>query len=144
MLPNGAQRIEAALAQKIAAGASPASIAESACTVWRGITAALSPIIGIQGVAALFKRSLHLTRAEHPALTAVYAAASDPGDYSALQQALASSPTSAGAAAANGALLMHFQKLLSGLIGESLTERLLKPATDIPSTDPHTPQDPTP
>jgi hypothetical protein len=144
MQPNGAQRIEAALAKKITAGASPASIAESACTVWQGITAALSPIVGTQGVAAFFKRSLHLTRAEHPVLTAVYAAASDPGDYAALRQALASNPTSAGAAAVNGALLVNFQNLLSGLIGESLTERLLKPATDIPSTDPHTPQDPPP
>lgn len=38
------------------------------------------------------------------------------------------------AAAANGALLLAFCELLNGLIGAPLTEHLLQPALDVPSS----------
>lgn len=141
-MQTGAQRIEAALAHMVATGAQAASVAGAACGVWRGVTAALSPIIGRHGVAALFNRSLHLTRTEHPVLSAVHDAAGGLSDYSALQEAL-SSQTSASAAAANSALLGTFHDLLSSLIGAMLTERLLRSALDNPSID-HAAQDPSP
>ena len=138
-MQTGAQRIEAALAHLVASGADAASVADAACGAWRGVKAALSPVIGQHGVAALFKRSLHLTRIEHPGLSEAYAA-DEPGDFMALHQSL-SSLTSANAAAANSALLNTFYDLLSSLIGAALTERLLRPALDNPSID-HAEQDP--
>ena len=131
---TGVRSVEATLAQMVASGADAAAIAEAACVVWRDIAAALSPIIGQHGIAALYKRSLHLTRNEHSGLSAVHDAAGDIEDFTALHKALSSQPSS-GAAAANGALLKSFYDLLSSLIGIALTERLLKSALDKPSID---------
>lgn len=108
-------------------------IARSALATWIQIDDALSPIIGRQGVAGLYKRSLSLTRGADPALTAVFAGRLAPDDYSTLQQALAqqSAPV---AIAASVALLQTFHDLLTKLIGLSLTERLLRPLLDNPSS----------
>lgn len=130
-MQTGVQRVEAKLALMVAAGADATSIAEVACAVWRDMAIALSPIIGQHGMAALYKRSLHLTRNEHSGLSAAHG---DAGDFTALHKALSSQPSS-GAAAANGALLKNFYDLLSSLIGPALTERLLRPALDKPSTN---------
>ena len=129
----GAQRIEAALAQLVASGADSGSVADAACSVCQGIAAVLSPIVGQQGVAALYRRSLHLTRAQHPTLSALNEL-NDPADFVALREAL-SRQTSTNAAAASGALLITFHDLLSSLIGPSLTERLLGSVLDKPSTN---------
>jgi len=139
-----AQRIEAALARLVAPGsdADAASVAAAGCSIWRRITEILSPIIGGLGVAALYKRSLHLTRVAHPWLPGPH---DDPGgldNLDVLQRALASQTASI-AAAANTALLVNFHDLLSSLIGPSLTERLLGSVLDKPSTE-HAAQDPSP
>jgi hypothetical protein len=141
-MQSGVQRVEARLALMVADGADATSIAEVACEVWRNMALALSPIIGQHGTAALYKRSLHLTRIEHTSLSAVHDAAGDVGDFTALHHALAGQ-SSADAAQANGALLKNFHDLLSSLIGAALTERLLRPALDKPSTH-HAAQDPQP
>ena len=119
----------------------PSIVAQSALATWSRIDEALSPIIGIRGVAGLYKRSLSLTRGAHPALTAVFEGVIAPGDYSTLQQALAqqSGPV---AIAASGALLQTFNDLLTKLIGLSLTERLLRPVLDNPSSSGNAAQDP--
>lgn len=126
----------------VATGADASSIAEAACSVWRGASIALSPIIGQQGMAALYRRSLYLTRGAHPWLSAACANGGGLEDFKALQQAL-SSQTSASAAAANNALLCTFYDLLSNLIGASLTARLLSASLDNLSTH-DAAQDPTP
>lgn len=141
-MQTGVQQVEAKLALMVAAGTDAASIAEEACAVWRDMAIALSPIIGQHGVAALYKRSLHLTRNEHSGLSAVHDGAGDVGDFTALHKAL-SGQSSSGAAAANGALLKNFYDVLSSLIGPALTERLLRSAFDKPSTN-HAAQDPQP
>lgn len=133
-MPTGAQRIEAALAHQAAAGAGADAIADAACEIWHKVDAALSPIIGRQGVAVLFKRSLHLSRIAHPALAAAAAADASPGDFRALRAVLAQQ-TSLDAAALNTALLATFYDLMSSLIGAALTERLLTPVWASPSTD---------
>ena len=116
-----------------AAPTDPLEVAQSAVSTWHRIDNALSPIIGHRGVAGLYKRSLSLTRGEHPALTSVFEEAIVPGDYSTLRQALAqqSAPV---AVAASAALLTTFTDLLTKLIGLSLTERLLRPLLDSPSS----------
>lgn len=126
--------MEAVLARQVAAGASPEVVADAACELWRRIDANLSPIIGRHGVAALVKRSLHLTRISHPALSAAASADARPGDFRALRAALAAQ-ASADAAASNAALVSTFYDLLSSLIGATLTERLLDPVRTGPSTD---------
>src|SRR5687768_5876591 len=103
-------------------GADTRLVADSALSTWRGIEAALSPIIGQRGVAALLGRSLQLTSATHPWLpqadtvAAVHAAL--------LQQ------TAPDARAAQAALLQTFRDVLSRLIGASLSDRLLQPALE--------------
>lgn len=121
--------MRATLAQIALDGADAEHIANAARSIWRGVDAALSPIIGQRGVAALYKRSLYLTRGDYHCLAAVYDDASKRDEFVALQAALAKQ-TSSDAAAANDALVQTFCKLLTTLIGASLTERLLQPVWD--------------
>jgi hypothetical protein len=128
-MDSEARRIPSAIAPLVTAGADAVRIADTAVASWRDIDAALAPIIGQRGVAALFKRSLYLTRAEHPWLSAVYEGALPPGEYAPLHAAL-SKQAGAQAAVAQGALLQTFHDLLGNLIGAPLTERLLRPVWD--------------
>lgn len=130
---------QATLAHLAAEGANAERIAGLAVSTWRDIHAALSPIIGRQGVSALYGRSLHLTHAAHPCLTVVHESALRPGEFDGLQTALSgqAGPT---AAAAHDALLQTFHDLLIRLIGGSLTERLLRSVRHTPSSD-HAAQD---
>lgn len=133
-MPTGAQRMEAALTRQVAAGASAQAIAAAARDAWQRVDNALSPIVGSQGVAALFKRSLHLAQANHPTLATVTAADTSTGNFGALHTVLASQ-SSADAVALNTALLTAFCDLLYSLIGATLTEQLLTPVWAHPSTD---------
>ncbi len=126
--------MQAALAQLAAEGADAKRIADLSVSTWRDVDAALSPIIGQRGVAALYKRSLYLTRAEHPCLATVYDGELGPGEFDGLHAAL-SRQTSSEAAAANGALLQVFHDLLARLIGAALTDQLLRSASDHPSSE---------
>ena len=105
-------------------GADGGKIADSAVEAWTAIDGALSPIVGARGVAALYKRSVHLAVPEHPWLAPAYEGALQPGNYASLRAAL-SRQTGANAAAAHDAILQTFQDLLNNLIGQSLSQRLL-------------------
>jgi hypothetical protein len=139
-MQTGAQRIEATLARLVSTGASAESVAAAACSIWRGVVASLSLIIGQQGVAALYKRSHQMAQAKHPGLLAVHDDITGPGDFHVLHKAL-SAQTSTNAAAATSAHFLAFYELLSSLIGASLTERLLGSVLDNPFTN-LTAQDP--
>lgn len=119
-----ARTIPAALAHLSELRPDAGQVADTAIAIWGQVDTALSSIIGQRGVAALYKRSLFLTRAAHPCLMAAYEGAMAPGDFSALQTTLTRS-TSADATAAASALLRTFHDLLSQLIGASLTERMI-------------------
>jgi hypothetical protein len=108
-------------------GSDPQGIADGAVAVWTAIDGAMSPVIGARGNAALYKRSLHLARAQHPWLAVAYEGAVQPGDYTALRAALAHQ-TATEASQAHEALLRIFNDLLADLIGRSLTKRLLQAA----------------
>ncbi len=107
-------------------GAEDPALPDAAPIPWHDIDAALSPVIGQRGVAALYKRSLHLTRGAHPCLQPAYESAQRPGDFAALKAAL-SQPAGPATAAANRALLQTFTDLLAQLIGRTLSARLLEP-----------------
>jgi hypothetical protein len=109
------------------------SIAMDAVAVWRDIDAALAPIIGHAGVAALYKRSLHLAQTSHPCLATVYESVSPSDEYATLQSVL-SQQTTQDVIAAIGTLLQTFHDLLARLIGESLTGRLLRSVWYPPSS----------
>lgn len=118
-------RAEAPLAYRIDGTSSAAQIAEVCATLWRELDAALSPIIGRGGVGALFQRSLHLASAQH-----AWLALRPPGgplapEAGQLVTLLGQrSPQEASAAATQ--FLQTFRNLLASLIGESLTEQLLR------------------
>lgn len=133
---RAAEKMQSSLAKRAAAGWDSGSIAASIVSVWRDIDAALAPVIGQRGVAALFSRTLHLIRQDYPWLTAGLESTADAMDFTALQSSL-SQRTSANAVAANGALLQKFLEQLASLIGESLTERLLRAVVDTHSTGAH-------
>ena len=114
-------------------GAGAAQVADAAVAIWVAIDTALAPVIGPRGSTALFKRSLHLTRAHYPLLAGTYDAAGSSGDYSNLRAVLSQqSPTDA--AAAHDSMLRTFHDLLAELIGRSLTQRLLHAAWEPPSS----------
>jgi hypothetical protein len=102
--------------------------------MWRDVDAALSPIIGQRGVAALFKRSVLLIGQAHPSLVTAHQDVDVLGDFAALRITL-EQQSSANAIATNDALLRKFSDLLINLIGESLTERLLHSVRDNLSSD---------
>ncbi len=114
------------------AGASAAQVADASVAAWAAVHAALSPVIGARGSAALYKRSLHLARSAYPLLAKAYDAASEGGEYSALRAVL-TQQSAADAAAAHDAMLRTFHDLLADLIGRSLTQRLLQAAWGAPS-----------
>jgi len=117
------------LAQQAAAGESADRVGAAAVAAWHGIDDALSPIIGRGGVSALFERSLYLASAQYPDLIAAHDDVLLSGDFAALR-AVYSASSGAEAAVAHGALLVCFCGLLTGLIGEPITERLLQPVWD--------------
>jgi len=106
-------------------GAEPAQVADAIASTLQAIDAALRPIIGERGVAALYSRSLYLTSSAHPWLAGMHEGVQTAMDLAALKSTLAQQSTDH-AAAAGSALLQTFYDLLASLIGTSLTERLLR------------------
>jgi hypothetical protein len=130
-MQSEARRIQATIADLAAINSDALRIAEVAASTWREIYSVLSPVIGPGGVIALYQRSLYMTRAAYPCLTAARDEGPQPGEFAALQQVL-SQQTSTLVAAANGALLDTFCELLANLIGVPLTERLLRSVRNLP------------
>ena len=90
------------------------------------IEIALAPIIGQLGVAALYRRSLHLCEEQYPWMVDDSEGEQGAMDFDALKATLAQR-SSSDAAAAGRALQQHFRDSLTRLVGMSLTERLLRP-----------------
>jgi hypothetical protein len=113
------------LAHRVASDADAAQIAAAVLSIWEEIDDALSPIVGAQGVVALYRRSLHLAAAQQPWLSGRDAGMLTETDPAMLKSVLAQR-SSAEAAAGGSAFLSHFHALLASLIGLSLTTRLLR------------------
>lgn len=118
------------VALPVAAFDRPPQQSDPALAGWREMSAALSPIIGRRGVAALFQRCLHLRQHEYPGLAAAIgegAAAvgdGDRDDLAGLGQLL-QQQSPAQARLTNAALLQTFTDLLVEMIGAALTKRLI-------------------
>jgi hypothetical protein len=123
------------LAGRVATTADARQIADAIGAAWRELDQALSPVLGRRGVAALYKRSLHLNTNSYPWLAQVHGGAHAhlAIDGEPLQAVLAER-SEAEAAEAGTALIHTFTELLMSLIGASLGERLLGPVWNLPST----------
>ncbi|HEV7912449.1 MAG TPA: hypothetical protein VGP22_01680 [Albitalea sp.] len=99
---------------------------------WRSVDAALAPILGTRGVAALYQRSVFLTSASHPWLASLQDGVDGRIDLAALKAAF-TQQSSADARAGGNALMQAFHRLLTSLVGASLTERLLHSVWSDPS-----------
>jgi hypothetical protein len=140
-----ARRIAAALVHRVGEDAEPERVAGEIVATWEAIDAALSPIIGHQGVAALYARSLQVTTAAYPWLSSARAESLGGMDLVLLSTVLSQQDSATAAAAGGGALLQTFRNLLATLVGPALAERLLRtvwdtslsgpPAQDIPHHD---------
>jgi hypothetical protein len=111
------------LADRSGENSDAAQIAEATISLWRDIAAALHSIIGRQGVAALYDRSVFLTAKSHPWMGHLHAG-SIPVDLPGLQSVLAGQD-SRDAAAGAGELVQTFYEVLVSLIGPALCEQLL-------------------
>jgi hypothetical protein len=126
-------QIAAALAQRIGPLTDAASVTEAIAAIWQEIEAALSPIIGRRGLAALYKRSLNLASGTHPWLALGNDGVPNAIDLAPLKASLAQRSSSDAAAAAS-TLFHTFEALLTSLVGASLTERLLRSVLDSSSS----------
>lgn len=118
------RKTESALAKRVSVDATADQIAAAFVEVWLEITAALSPIIGPRGVTALGQLSLHRAATAYPWLSAAAPGGLAPIDAAELVRMLSLRSSSEATAACN--IFLHtFTETLSGLIGQSLGERLL-------------------
>lgn len=109
------------------AGAGHANVVERSLHRWAQLAGHLSPLIGDAGLCALYGRAQRLAALQHslPSLNA--SASSVPLLLANLRESLnLAGPDDAGQA--NAALLDTFTMLLSTLIGEALTIRLMNAA----------------
>lgn len=134
-MQSGEQGIQVRFLHSLAEDASAEQVADTALLIWRDIDAALAPIIGGQGVAALLRRSQYLVREAHPWLASLQLNASPSPALDALHAALSAQPA-ADSTQGNAALLQVFEDLLASLIGASLCERLLRSVRTPPSSGP--------
>jgi hypothetical protein len=135
-------RLTAPLAHRVAEDADSVQIATAITALWADIETALQPIVGRRGVAALFKRTLHLAAARHPWLAPLKPGSDEAIDLGPLTALFTAQPPAL-AIEAGSALFEIFRGLLDTLIGAPLSERLLQAAwSNSSSADPA--QDPKP
>jgi len=108
---------------------------EATGNIWRLVEAQLVPVIGAHGLDVLFRHALHQTTGAYPWLTAVVDRGGSAGPLPSLMACLTAQQAASAAEAAQ-ALLFNFTEMLSRLVGESLTERLLAPVWAQPQLPP--------
>jgi hypothetical protein len=133
-------RIVATLAFRVGGSTNSTHIADAVAQIWSEAAFALTPIIGQEGVAALLKRSLHLSSSAHAWLSIAPPTVSKPIDLETLKSRIAGQ-TALEATAGSSALFLQFYGLLTTLIGPSLADRILESAWVDPSSG-ETAQDP--
>jgi hypothetical protein len=105
-------------------GANARAVADATVRTWMRAAAELALLIGQGGVRALYERSLHLTRAIYPWLSEAEAPVRTDAPFATLQVSLESGEPE-DALEAGAAFLIVCTDLLSNLIGEALTTRLV-------------------
>lgn len=124
-MQSGTGEFQKKFLQSLSDDASAEQVAHAAVAIWRDIDAALAPIIGQPGVAALLRRSQYLVRGQYAWLGSFEDDAPALPAFDALRCALAAQSAEE-SRLGNAALLQVFHDLLISLIGTSLCERLLR------------------
>lgn len=121
------RRIVASLALRVKHVADIDRVADVIITMLRDTDASLVPIIGPKGVAALYRRSLHLSTSLHPCLLDTYIPLADPLDLIDLidLKAILIQQNRNDAIFFGEELLKALYELLATLIGSSLSRRLV-------------------
>lgn len=119
------RRVTAPLTERAGVDATAAHTATAFSALWSELDAALSPIVGPRGVAALGQRSLARVSATYPWLAAGQPTGLTLFDPLRLAPLLTQHRPEDAQAAGN-AFFQTFHGLLSSLIGLSLTDRLLQ------------------
>ena len=119
--------IRSLLAKDSGTGPDSATIADAAVSLCERLRRELVPLLGEGGVAALYARSLHLTKSEFPWLA--LARGAEPADAPFMQLRVCLG-RQADAIAIEGAsaFIATFCGLLISLIGDAMTSRLLREA----------------
>jgi PilZ domain len=94
------------------------------CKNWRQLDLALVQIVGRHALDAVYKNAMGIASLEFPWLASAQKGFLSSDNFASLQTAM-TEQTSNFVLAANAAFYNAFEKLLAGLIGENLTERLL-------------------
>jgi hypothetical protein len=123
-LSEESRQIVASLAHRVGPTADIASIAEAIISILQDMDAALTPIIGQQGVVALTRRSLLLSATTHSRLAGTYDCVRPTPGLTDLKSVLLEQ-SEVDAVFLGEVLLSTFYQLLTTLIGPSLTTRLL-------------------
>lgn len=121
------------LARRTGADPDSAQVADGIVALLREIDAALVPIFGQRGVAALYNRSLALVVGSHPWLSALHDDTHTGIEPAALRSVIAGQERLI-ASAGGTALLQAFRELLGNLIGLPLAGRLLDSAWAQPAS----------
>jgi hypothetical protein len=129
-------RIAEFLSQRSGKNPAAAETADALIAVWQDIAAALHSIIGRQGIAALYDRSVSLTSKKHPWLAASRAGTDNSVDSAALRSIVAQQSASDAAAGASE-FLQTFYDVLVSLIGAALCEQLVLPIREVPTHADH-------
>ncbi len=124
-LSEESRQIVASLAYRVGPNADIAKIAGAIVSILLDMDAALTPIIGQQGVIALYRRSLQLCASTYPRLAGTYDRVQAAMDLTALTSVLVEQ-SEADALFFGEVLLTTLYELLITLIGASLTARLLR------------------
>ena len=109
------------------------AVADATVAGWSAVAQALVPILGQSSVTVLYRRCLISAGLEHTWLPSVAAADLPQNDWKVLHASV-SRQTPEDASEACDSLFVSFRGLLGSLIGPSLTEQLLRPASAHPST----------
>ena len=113
--------------QCVGVGADAKAIADDCIRAWERVASQFAPLIGEGGVGVLYARSLHLTRSRFPWLALPQEPRQTDSPYTDLKVSLERREPSE-AREAIGALMITFAELLTALIGETLTTRILSSA----------------
>ena len=124
-LSEESRQIVASLAHRAGPNADTAKTAQAIVSTLQDMDTALTPIIGQKGVAALYRRSLHLCASTHPSLAGTCDKMQAGMDLTALPPVLVEQ-SEADALFFGEVFLTTFYELLTTLIGPSLTARLLR------------------
>lgn len=116
--------LAAALVRRAGEAVPAQRTADAVAGVLHEMEAALEPVVGLRGVAALVERSLHGAATHHAWLAEARDAFDTTRDLARLTQAMGMrTPDEAGAAGAT--ILQSFHDLLVSLVGHALTRRLV-------------------